>query len=66
MLDSDLAELAQVGTGHLSRAIRRNLDRLPPDFMFQLTKEELENLRCYIGISSLGYGGRRYLPYAFT
>ena len=64
MLDSDLAELYGVETGALNRAVKRNRGRFPSDFMFQLTKEEVENLRCQIGISS--YGGRRSYPYAFT
>jgi hypothetical protein len=46
------------------QAVKRNLERFPPDFMFQLTKEEFENLRSQIVTSS--WGGRRYLPYAFT
>jgi hypothetical protein len=50
----------------LIKAVKRNLDRFPPDFMFQLTSEETENLRFQIGISSSDFGGRRYLPYAFT
>jgi hypothetical protein len=66
MLDSDLAELYQVTTGNLNLAVRRNLDRFPEDFMFQLTREEFENLRLQFATSSSGYGGRRYLPYAFT
>ncbi len=69
MLDSDLAMLYQVETGALNRAVKRNIKRFPEDFRFQLTESEYENLRCQIGISSLegnGYGGRRYLPYAFT
>ena len=48
MLDSDLAELYQVPTKVLNHAVRRNLDRFPPDFMFQLNEEELENLRSQI------------------
>ena len=52
MLDSDLAELYQVETGALNRAAKRNIDRFPEDFRFQLTKEELSNLKCQIGISS--------------
>lgn len=65
MLDADLAALYEVPTGKLTRAVRRNLDRFPEDFMFRLTKEEVQNLRSQIGISS-SWGGRRYLPYAFT
>jgi phage regulator Rha-like protein len=64
MLDADLAVLYQVETKTLNRAVRRNLSRFPDDFMFQLTTEELEILRCQIGTSS--WGGRRYQPYAFT
>lgn len=73
MLDSDLAELYQLETKALKRAVKRNLDRFPKDFMFELTKEEDKNLRYQFGTSSLksqiaisSYGGRRYLPYAFT
>jgi hypothetical protein len=46
--------------------VQRHLDRFPDDFMFQLTKDENEALRCQIGISKAGRGGRRYLPYGFT
>ncbi len=66
MLDSGLAALYGVRTGNLNKAVKRNLERFPPDFMFQLTEEELENLRFQFGISSFDYGGRRYLPFAFT
>jgi hypothetical protein len=66
LLDADLAALYQVETGALNRAVRRNADRFPEDFMFQLTPAELESLRCQIGISNEGRGGRRYFPYAFT
>jgi hypothetical protein len=66
LLDADLAMLYGVETKVLNRAVKRNLGRFPPDFMFQLTAEEAANLRCQIGTSSSGYGGRRYLPYAFT
>ena len=51
MLDSDLAELYQVPTFRLNEAVKRNRDRFPPDFMFQLNKEELENWRSQIAIS---------------
>jgi len=64
MLDADLAELYGVETGALNRAVKRNNERFPEDFMFQLTAEEFANLKCQIGISS--WGGRRKLPYAFT
>lgn len=67
MLDSDLAELYEVETFNLNKAVKRNLDRFPQDFMFQLTKEEANVLRFQIGMSKpSGRGGRRYLPYAFT
>jgi len=66
MLDSDLAVLYDVETKALNRAVKRNLERFPNDFMFQLTNEEWENLRCQIGTSKTEYGGRRYSPYVFT
>ena len=65
MLDSDLAEIYDVETKALNRAVKRNQSRFPSDFMFQLTTEEAANLRYQFGTSS-SYGGRRYLPYAFT
>ena len=65
MLDADLADLYGVETRQLTRAVRRNLDRFPADFMFQLTNAEFENLRSHSGTSSQ-WGGRRYRPYAFT
>jgi ORF6N domain len=67
MLDADLAELYQVETFNLNKAVKRNLDRFPADFMFQLTSKEADSLRFQIGMSKpSGRGGRRYLPYAFT
>nr|WP_315254660.1 ORF6N domain-containing protein [uncultured Flavobacterium sp.] len=66
MLDSDLASLYQVETKNLNKAVKRNIERFPASFCFQLTEEEVENLRFQIGTSSLSYGGRRYLPYVFT
>jgi len=66
MLDAGLAELYGVETRILIRAVRRNLDRFPADFMFQLEYQEVRNLRSQFGISNEGPGGRRYLPYAFT
>ena len=66
MLDSDLAALYQVETKNLNKAVKRNIERFPVSFCFQLTEEEIENLRFQIGTSSLNYGGRRYLPYVFT
>ncbi|HXH64650.1 MAG TPA: ORF6N domain-containing protein, partial [Mariprofundaceae bacterium] len=65
MLDADLAELYGVETKALTRAVRRNPDRFPDDFMFQLNKEEFDALRRHFGTSSQ-WGGRRYPPYAFT
>ena len=69
MLDSDLAMLYHVETFNLNKAMKRNVDRFPEDFCFQLTKEEYKNLIFQSGISSLQesenkHGGRRKLPYA--
>lgn len=64
MLDRDLAELYGVTTGNLNKAVKRNIKRFPEDFMFQLSKEEFDNLIFQIGTSS--WGGTRSLPYAFT
>ena len=66
MLDSDLAILYEVETFNLNKAVKRNIERFPDDFMFQLTKNEWENLTFQNGISSKQHGGRRFLPYAFT
>ena len=69
MLDSDLADLYGVETKYLSRQVKRNSVRFPDDFMFQLSTQEFENLRCQFGTSSSdgsAHGGRRYLPRAFT
>ena len=77
MVDFDLAELYGVTTRQLNQQVTRNKKRFPNDFMFRLTKKETEslnahlvksnpNLRLQIATSSLGHGGRRYLPYAFT
>ena len=78
MLDSDLAELYGVLTKEINKSVKRNLDRFPEDFMFQLTAEEVQNLRSQfvtsktsslrfqIGTSNDGRGGRRYLPSVFT
>lgn len=65
MLDSDLARLFGVTTFRLNEQFKRNKDRFPEDFAFQLTREELANLRSQFAISSL-HGGRRHLPWAFT
>ena len=68
MLDRDLAELYQVTTGNLNKAVKRNIRRFPPDFMFQLTKDEFNRLKSDLifqnGTSN--WGGNRYLPFAFT
>ena len=66
MLDSSLASLYEVETKNLNKAVKRNIERFPVSFCFQLTEEEVENLRFQFGTSSLSYGGRRYLPYVFT
>ena len=67
MLDSDLAILYGVSTGHLNRAVKRNPDRFPPDFMFQLSLEEVHFLKCQFGISKPSRGGRRRSrPFVFT
>ena len=81
MLDFDLAHLYQVTTGNLNKAVKRNIKRFPPDFMFQLTKEELKSLKHFLvfqngisneeakkgsGILRVGRGGTQTLPYAFT
>ena len=65
MLDRDLAELYGVEVGQLNRQVKRNLERFPDDFMFQLTREDCS--RCQIGILNGGRGSNiKYLPYAFT
>lgn len=64
MLDQDLAAMYGVETKQLKRQVKRNADRFPPDFMFELTKAELSNLRSQNGTSS--WGGNRFLPMAFT
>lgn len=64
MLDRDLAELYQVETKVLNQAVKRNIKRFPPDFMFQLTSQEFANLKSQIVTSS--WGGTRKMPYAFT
>ncbi len=68
MLDSDLAKLYQVETRIFNQAVKRNIDRFPERFRFQLTEKEYENLRSQFVISSEGakHGGRRYMPYVFT
>ena len=73
MLDTDLARLYGVSAKRLNEAVRRNRDRFPDDFIFQLTREEVEELTRQIDTANLrsqfatsSWGGRRYLPYAFT
>lgn len=65
MLDFDLAELYETETKRLKESVRRNKSRFPPDFMFELTKEELTSLRTQFATSNKR-GGTRYLPFAFT
>ena len=65
MLDSDLAELYNTETKYLKRSVKQNINRFPDDFMFKLTKEEWETLRCNFSTSNKK-GGTRYLPFAFT
>jgi len=66
MLDRDLAELYQVETRALNQAVKRNINRFPDDFMFQLTNEEVENLKSQFVISSFSHGGLRNSPFVFT
>ena len=66
LLDADLATLYDVTTKRFNEQVKRNLDRFPEDFMFQLTEEEFAALRSQFATSNQGRGGRRYLPYAFT
>ena len=64
MLDYDLSAMYEIETKVLKQSVRRNINRFPSDFMFELSKEEFDNLRSQIVTSN--YGGRRYLPFAFT
>lgn len=67
MLDSDLSELYEVEVSQLKRQVRRNIDRFPEDFMFELTREEYDSLRCQNGTIKSGRGQHsKYLPFAFT
>jgi len=66
MLDADLAELSGVPTKRFNEQVKRNFDRFPADFMFQLADEEYAALRSQIATSNTGRGGRRYAPYVFT
>jgi phage regulator Rha-like protein len=67
IVDSDLARIYGVQTKMLNRAVKRNLEKFPADFMFQLTAKELKSLRCQIGTLKTGRGQhRKYFPYVFT
>jgi hypothetical protein len=66
MLDSDLAELYDIGTKVLNQAVSRNMQRFPDEFMFRLTEDETRSLRSQIVTSNKGRGGRRYAPRVFT
>ena len=66
ILDSDLATLYGVETRRLNEQVRRNINKFPDDFMFQLTKDEFENLKSQIATSNSTWGGRRKLPLVFT
>lgn len=67
MLDSDLAELYEIEVSQLKRQVRRNIDRFPSDFMFELTREEYDSIRCQNGTIKNGRGQHsKYLPFAFT
>ncbi len=67
MLDTDLAEMYEVEVSQLKRQVRRNIDRFPKDFMFELTPEEISSLRCQNGILKTGRGQHsKYAPFAFT
>ncbi len=66
MLDSDLAALYGVTTSRLNEQVKRNIDRFPSDFMFQLNLKEFRALMSQIATSNIGRGGRRKLPYVFT
>jgi len=66
ILDADLAALYGVATKRLNEQVRRNIDRFPDDFVFQLNRNELNNLKSQFATSSLGWGGRRKAPLAFT
>jgi phage regulator Rha-like protein len=66
ILDADLAELYGVSVKRLNEQVKRNISRFPSDFLFRLSRDEYENLRSQFATSSSNYGGRRYLPHAFT
>src|SRR5579864_1529357 len=66
LLDNDLAELYGVTVKRLNQQVKRNIERFPKDFMFQLSREELDSLRLQTATSNSRRGGRRYLPFVFT
>ena len=66
MIDSDLASLYGVRTKNLNKAVKRNIERFPDDFMLKLSSDEFKSLRFHSGTSNKGRGGRRYLPLVFT
>lgn len=66
MMDFDLAELYGVETKYINRAVKRNPERFPADFYFELSNQEVTNLKCQFGTSSLWGGRRRSRPFAFT
>ncbi len=67
MLDFDLAALYETETKYLKRSVKRNIDRFPRDFMFEVTKSEMDSLRCNFGTLENGRGKYpKYLPFAFT
>ena len=66
ILDTNLAKIYGIPTFRLNEAVKRNRDRFPDDFLFQLSKEEYDALTSHIAMSNKGRGGRRTLPYAFT
>lgn len=66
LLDRDLADLYEVETKNLNRQVKRNIERFPTDFMFQITKDEYDVLKCQFGTSKMRGGDNRNLPYAFT
>jgi len=69
MLDSDVAKLYNCETKYVNRVVKRNIERFPEEFCFQLEQKEFQNLRCQFGTSSFekqNYGGRRYMPFVFT
>jgi hypothetical protein len=66
ILDADLAKIYGIPTSRLNEAVKRNRERFPDDFLFQLSKDEFDVLKSQIAISNKGRGGRRTLPYAFN